>query len=59
MRISNRMLSRNYVRVLQDNTYRVANSQRQITTNQKYLNMSDNVADCARSLRADQQVQKD
>lgn len=57
MRISNRMLSRNYVRVLQDNTYRVANSHRQITTNQKYLNMSDNVADCARSLRADQQVQ--
>ena len=57
MRVSNRMLSRNYVRILQDNTYRVADSQRQITTNQKYQNMSDNVADCARSLRADQQVQ--
>lgn len=57
MRVSNRMLSRNYVRILQNNTYRVADSQRQITTNQKYQNMSDNVADCARSLRADQQVQ--
>lgn len=58
MRISDRMMSRNYVRTLQDSMYKYVRANNRIASGMKYENMSDDVAACSRALRADGEISR-
>lgn len=58
MRVTNRMTSRNYLRTLNNNLSKLAETEERIGSHMKFQNLSDNVIDGARAMRIGQQLDK-
>lgn len=58
MRVTTRSMSRNYLKTLNNNLGKRSESMRRMTTKMKYENLSENVADGYRAIRADQRIFK-